>query len=169
MWRAADIYALAPSSVDAIAEAGAELASAIGEVDAALLVAVGNDAACYMASTCIDPQAHPADPTRWSNWQAAVPDLWPILADAAHLAYQRPLPPDAVRPGAFGWTGRRWPAWPASRVTHGGVGAVTSSPSGFPARRRSVRDRYLAVVLTVANVVAILVAAVGLAVEFVFR
>lgn len=91
-WRAADIYALDPGSVDAIAEAGRELSQSASGSDVAVLVAAVNDAACHLASLRLAAAARPADPTQWAQWQASAAELWPILADAAYLAYQRPVP-----------------------------------------------------------------------------
>jgi hypothetical protein len=91
-WRAADIYALEPASVDAIAEAGADLSLTVPTADVAVLVAVVNDAACHLANTRLTGTARPADPIRWAHWQASATELWPILADAAYLAYRHRIP-----------------------------------------------------------------------------
>jgi hypothetical protein len=91
-WKAADIYALEPASIDAIAEAGADLALTGNPADIAILVAVVNDAACHLANARIRASARPTDSTRWAHWQASATELWPILADAAYLAYQRRIP-----------------------------------------------------------------------------
>ena len=99
-WKAADIYALEPASVDAIAEAGADLSLTESVADVAVLVAVVNDAACHLANTRIAGAARPADPTRWAHWQASATELWPILTDAAYLAYQRQVPPHH-QPGRY--------------------------------------------------------------------
>ena len=99
-WKAADIYALEPASVDAIAEAGADLSLAEPVADLAMLLAVVNDAACHLANTRIAGTARPADPTRWAHWQASATELRPILADAAYLAYQHQAPPHH-QPGRY--------------------------------------------------------------------
>jgi hypothetical protein len=99
-WKAADIYALEPASINAIAEAGADLANTGDPADIAILVAAVNDAACHLANTRITGTARPADPTRWANWQASATELWPVLADAAHLAYRHPIP-DNNHPGRY--------------------------------------------------------------------
>ena len=99
-WRAADIYALEPASVDAIAEAGADLALAAPASDVPVLIAAVNDAACHLANTRIAGATRPADPTRWVNWQASAVELWPILADAAYLAYQHRIPA-GQQPGRY--------------------------------------------------------------------
>ena len=91
-WKAADIYALGPASVDAIAEAGADLSLPEPVADLAMLLAVVNDAACHLANTRIAGTARPADPTRWAHWQTSATELWTILADAAYLAYRHPIP-----------------------------------------------------------------------------
>lgn len=91
-WKAADIYALEPASVDAIAEAAADLSLTEPVTDLAVLLAVVNDAACHLANTRIAGTARPADPTRWAHWQTSATELWPILADAAYLAYRPPIP-----------------------------------------------------------------------------
>lgn len=91
-WRAADIYALDPGSVDAIAEAGKELCRSSAASEVTVLVAAVNDAACHLANIRLATAARPTDPTRWAQWQASATELWPILADAAYLAYQRPVP-----------------------------------------------------------------------------
>ena len=91
-WKAADIYATDPASVDAIAEAGQFVSLTLPTSHVALLVAVVNDAACHLANTRIAGTARPSDPTRWVNWQASATELWPILADAAYFAYRHPIP-----------------------------------------------------------------------------
>lgn len=96
-WKAADIYALEPASVDAIAEAGADLARTAPASDVAVLVAAVNDAACHLANTRIAGTTRPADPTRWAHWQASATELWPILADTA---YQHRIPA-GQRPGRY--------------------------------------------------------------------
>lgn len=99
-WKAADIYALDPASVNAIAEAGAHLAVTGNPAEIAVLVAAVNDAACHLADRRITGTARPADPTQWVNWQASATELWPILADAAYLAYQHRIP-DGHSPGRY--------------------------------------------------------------------
>lgn len=99
-WKAADIYALEPASVDAIAEAGADLALTAPASDVAVLVAAVNDAACHLANTRIAGATRPADPTRWAHWQASATELWPILADVAYLAYQHRIPA-GQQPGRY--------------------------------------------------------------------
>lgn len=91
-WKAADIYATDPASVDAVAEAGQLVSLTLPASDVRLLVAVVNDAACHLANTRVVGTARPADPTRWVNWQASAVELWPILADAACFAYRHPIP-----------------------------------------------------------------------------
>lgn len=97
-WRAADIYATRPESADAISEAAAELAAA-AEVAPEILrmqaIAV-TDAACLLASSRVAPHRRPRDQTVWADWQSTAAELWPILADAAGMAYTLPLPPSAV-------------------------------------------------------------------------
>lgn len=101
-WLAADIYAIRPRSRDAIAEAVAELAARDGLSisDLSLHRAVVTDAACHLAARRIAPHRQPTDDTVWEHWQRGATELWPILADAATIAYTAPLPPGAT-PGRY--------------------------------------------------------------------
>lgn len=91
--RAADIVATEPRSIDAVAEAAAELPSYVTAVTRWDLVAAVERAADDIARS-----RHPllaevlgAGPVPWECWQRELVEPWPILADAAaHLGSALP-------------------------------------------------------------------------------
>lgn len=83
--RAADLVATEPGSVDAVAEATAELPSHVADVTRWDLVAAVEKAADSIARS-----RHPLlgdvlgpGPVPWACWQGELVESWPILADAA--------------------------------------------------------------------------------------
>ncbi|SCC50961.1 hypothetical protein GA0061091_12115 [Gordonia sp. v-85] len=91
--RAADIVATERGSVDAVAEATAELPSYVAEVTKWDLVAAVEKTADSIARS-----RHPLlgdvlgpGPVPWACWQGELVEPWPILADAAaHLGSALP-------------------------------------------------------------------------------
>lgn len=91
--RAADIVAIEPGSVDAVAEAAAELPSYVTEVTRWDILAAVERAADDIARS-----RHPllaevlgVGPVPWECWQRELVEPWPILADAAaHLGSALP-------------------------------------------------------------------------------
>lgn len=97
-WRAADIYALDPDSVDAIAEAGKELCRSSAALEVAVLVAAVNDAACHLANTRLATAARPTDPTRWApSGRHQPPNSGPSSLTLPTSPISAASPPDNTR------------------------------------------------------------------------